>query len=146
MPFPYHVDSFTTVLCQLKDGRYQIVRNGKLTTVLAVSGYLLVKKDVATLLQDCKVAGVSSTPATLYDPVGRVEIDEYCSLRVDNVPSPATLQTIDLSGSKVWRYGDNALFVSAELKPHLERFADLDFSEGFSMFAGDSGVRADGGE
>jgi hypothetical protein len=134
----FHVEpSLQAMLHRLKDGRFQIVRDGPLPDLMTGHRYILASDGLlATLLEFG--AEVTATPAILYHPVSRVESGGYQELHVARGVEPLTAAAMASQGGSLWVYNERHLFVSAALRRRLaERFRELTFSEGFSEFAAD---------
>jgi hypothetical protein len=123
------------LLHPLRDGRFQIVRDGALAPILTGYGYVLATPEVIDILRREGVS-VPDRAAILYDPSTKTDITGYRQLDVTAVIAPETIATADLA-EEMWLYANADLFVAPKLhRPLRERFGDLVFSEGFSDFAG----------
>jgi hypothetical protein len=124
-------------LHQLRDGRFQIVRSGKLSAILTGYHYVLVTEDVLTILRGEHAALVPGS-AVVFDPATKQDIADYSQLQVMERLTPETLDAVD-PAAQIWLHAQRDLFVSPNVYQKLaDRFPDLRFSEGFSGFAGQS--------
>ncbi len=123
------------MLFQLDDGSYQITQDGELTSILGVSGHLLLLTEIALLFKDADVPRFDYEQVQLLGSSSGV-VKDYCRpTRIDAISSER-IGGIRYEGSRVWCYNGETLFVSPDLAEVLaRRYPDVECSVGFEWFA-----------
>jgi hypothetical protein len=137
--FPYFAyDPVSSAgVSRVRPGYFHIFRPGELGTIVHTAVSIVVNQELANLFTKVVPSGWSRQEAVIRDPASWTEIrDRYVEIVVDTEVTPQALPQ-DVSGMKVWRYGQGALFVSPELMDAIKAgFPEVSFSIGFSGFAG----------
>jgi hypothetical protein len=121
-------------LYRLGDGRFQIIRDGALASILTGPGYFLATDAVLSVLRELGVPAMERA-VVVVDPTKATEIVDYRELQVAAEVTPETVDR-QPAGQHLWHHANQDLFVSPELRRRLElRCSDLVFSEGFTEFA-----------
>ena len=122
-------------LYRMSEGRFQVIRDGALTSILTGWSYVLVSDKVLKVLRKAGISFADQT-AVIFDPTTASEITGYREIRVKGQVTPQTIGDAGV-GEHLWLHANRDLFVSAELHRRLSgECPDVDFSEGFSRFAG----------
>lgn len=137
LPFHMYCSECSANLYQLKDGRFQIIAQGKITPLMVGNDYALVEKTFADYLEQLDLPRVDIADAIIYDPIDKKEIRTHRQLKIGQHFSSNMIRDIDLDNERLLLMNNNYLFVSPKLKKHLENseFQFLCFSEGFIEFA-----------
>src|SRR5688572_5345582 len=137
--FPYfaHDGGASAGIARVRPGYFHIFRPGGLGTVLHTASAILVSQELANLFTSIVPSGWNRQEAVIRDPASGSEMrDRYVEIVIDNEIAPESLPE-DVSGMKVWRYGQGSLFVSPALMDAMRGgLPGLSFSMGFSGFAG----------
>jgi hypothetical protein len=97
-------------LYRLNDGRFQVVRDGELSSILTGYGYVLVTEEV---LRAFRRAGVSAVdrPAVVFDSAASSQMATYREIEVTREVAPRTIDEIALD-DHLWCHARRDLFVS----------------------------------
>ncbi|MFN3014559.1 hypothetical protein ACK1CN_01345 [Vibrio coralliilyticus] len=132
----YHVEiTNQTNLNQLNDGRFQMIKQGRLDPVMVGYKYVLVKNTIAEILKKLDIQGVTFKPATIWNRKEDIEDHSYTQLEVNQHFDSANTNDLDLSGLQFLVMDNRYLFVSPELMLKLGNSGiKWAFSKGFSNF------------
>lgn len=137
--YPYLVESkvHAVGLYQLKDGRFQMIKEGKLSFYMSGYDYILLENKFADYLDSLDIPQIEFKEAVIWNRGLNREYKNYKQLIVRKYLTEENFETIDLRGLQMYLFTDNSLFVSPQLKDLLENseFKHLSFIEGFSNFA-----------
>lgn len=140
-------------LYHLADGRFQIVEEGNLASMMIGYDYVLVEGDFAQYLTTLDLPGLEIIDAIIYEPWLKKEIRTHKQLLIDQQfssdmmrnshqsSSPDTIhREIDLDGERFLLMDRQYVFVSSGLRERLEAsgFNYLRFTEGLSEFAAET--------
>lgn len=133
---PYYLEiENDTGLYQLNDGRYQLIKKGRVDPVMVGFGYVLVEDEVATYFQSLGIERVRFEPAVIWDRSDNSEYPNYQRMIVNHRFSPSEIDDIDLDGKQFLVMDNQYLFASPELKALLEQSSfGFQFSLGLSQF------------
>lgn len=136
-PYLVETDVGAVVLYKSNDGRFQIVKQGKLFSYLKGCEYILVDSELACYLESLNIPQIEFRDATIWDRESNQENRTFKELIVKNTIRSESFEDIELDGLQMYLYGRQNLFVSPELKEILgkSKFDCLFFSEGWSWFA-----------
>jgi hypothetical protein len=134
----WHLDNknYTTLqLWRTDKNNYLVIQDGAYKSILTNGNYILVDYKYGNIFSQLS-DHVAFHKVTIWDYHLNINTEDYIELNILNDISPASLQTIDSMGLKVWQC-NGSIFVSAELKDELMKIAgnDLVFTLGFSYFA-----------
>lgn len=133
-----HTTSPTTLLLwRTDDNQFRVVQQGYPLTFLTNPDYVLLDKKYNTILD--KLTGqVTCRPVTIVDEVRKLTFDNFLELKILNEIQPGLIDTEDNEGLKIWRFSDQYVFVSTDLKDELQKVTEdeFEFTIGFSNFAG----------
>jgi hypothetical protein len=138
--YPYSVvskDLNAVSLYKLNNGRFQLVRDGKLLSFLSGCNYILVDSELAGFLDSLNISQIEFKDAIIWDRELNAENKNFKELVVKkSFEFSETFEDVELRGLQMYLYGEN-LFVSPELKKVLEnsKFNCFSFSAGWSFFA-----------
>jgi len=126
-------------LFRLKNGRFQMTKDGPIAPFMNGFGYILIQPNLAQFVEELDVDRVQFEPAIVWHRGKDQEFGPYLNLRVGQFFNWQMMDELDLSGYKMYSLNDTYLFVSSALKRRLEAgpFNYLCFSEGLSSFAAD---------
>ena len=127
----------SVTLYPLKDGRFQIVRQGEVSPLMNGVGYVLIEKEFAEYLECLDLPQLVFDNAIIYDPKSRIEIATHRQMHIEQHFSADMMRDINLDGERMLLMDNSHIFVSPLLKKRLKSagFQYLHFSEGFSEFA-----------
>jgi hypothetical protein len=138
--YPYHVytEEIPVELYPLKDGRFQLIRDGKLGPFMSGPNYLLIERKLAQYLEKLNVENATFREAVILDRSKNEEHHSHKEVIVSQHFSSDEINDIDMDGDRILMMGNEYIFVSPSLKDKLEKseFGYLRFSEGLSNFAG----------
>ena len=133
-----HTASLTPILLwRTKMNQFRVVQHGQLSTVLINVDYVLFDVKYKTLLD--KISNqLNQKPVTIFDEVRQLTWDNFIEVEILNRIQYSQAHKVDSSGFKIWKYLNQYVFVSPDLKNDLEQVGDsnLNFALGFSYFAG----------
>ncbi len=133
-----HTTSPTTLLLwRTTDNQFRVVQQGQPLTLLTNPDYVLLDKKYKTILD--KLTGqVTYRPVTIIDEVRKLTFDNFLELKILNEMQPGLTDTGDKKGLKIWKYSDEYVFVSTDLKVELQKVTEdeFEFTIGLSNFAG----------
>ena len=123
-------------LYQLKDGRFQMIKQGNLSPFMNGFDYILIDKELAGFLNLVDIPQIEIIDAIVWNRETEVEYKNYRQLVVNKYLTEENFKTQNLKGMQMYMYGNGNLFVSPGLKQLLEKskFDYLFFSEGYSRF------------
>jgi hypothetical protein len=126
-------------LFRLKDGRFQLTKDGPIAPFMDGFGYFLIQPDLAQFIEELDVDRIQFEPAIVWHRANDLEYGPYLNLRAARFFKSQMIDELDLAGYKMYSLNDTYLFVSPALKQKLEAspFKYLSFSEGLSRFAAD---------
>ena len=137
--YPYFVETEETPveLYPLKDGRFQLIRDGKLGPFMSGPNYLLVETKLAQYLEKLNVEDLTIRDAVVLHRSRNEEYRSHKEVVVGQHVSSDEINDIDLDGDRIVIMGNEYVFVTPSLKEKLEKseFEYLRFSEGLSNFA-----------
>ncbi len=137
--YSYYVytEEIPVELYPLKDGRFQLIRDGKLGPFMSGPNYLLVETKLAQYLENLNVENATFREAVILDRGKNEEHHSHKEVIVRQHFSSDEINDIDLDGDRILMMDDQYVFVSPSLKEKLEKteFGYLRFSEGLSNFA-----------
>ncbi len=137
--YPYFVESedFAVDLYQLKDGRFQPIKQGELGPFMYGDGYLLIENELAEYLELLDLPRVAFKDAVIWDRKTDSEYRTHKEVIIGQHFSFDQINDIDLDGERILMMDNMYVFVSPALKNKLEKskFTYLKFSEGLSNFA-----------
>jgi hypothetical protein len=138
LPYYMYCSEMSANLYPLKDGKFQIITQGKLVPLMVGYNYALVEKTFAEYLEQLDLPQLDIKDAIIYNPADKKEIRTYSQLKTGQHFSADMLGDIGLDGERIFLMNNSYLFVSEQLKRRLEdsEFQYLRFSEGLSEFAG----------
>jgi len=124
-------------LFRLKDGRFQLTKDGPIAPFMNGFGYVLIQPDLAQFIEELDIDRIQFEPAVVWHRGKDVEYGPYVNLRVGQWFNAQMIDELDLSEYKMYSLNDTYLFVSPALKQKLEAspFNYLFFSEGLASFA-----------
>jgi hypothetical protein len=133
-----HTANWTTFLLRrTSETKFRVVQHGLPLTLLTNSDYILIDKKYQTILEN--LAGqVTFSTVTIIDEVRQLTFDNYLELKILNQIGIAQIKTADSGGLRIWRFSDEYVFVSSDLKQEFQKVAkdEFEFTLGFSNFAG----------
>ncbi len=134
--YPFHIEvNNETDLYHLNDGKFQLIRDGKVDSVMVGFKYILVKSEIAEKLQEIGIDRISFKPATIWNRKTDAVYKDYQLMSVHRHFDSSNLNDIDLDGKQFLVLDNQYLFATPELKKALERSElNFSFSEGFSNF------------
>lgn len=141
MKLPYLMsctdEAESVILYPLKDGRFQIVSQGKIAPLLNGNGYALIEEKFAEYLERLDLPQLIIDDAIIYDPKNKIEIQTHRQMHIGQHFSADMIRDINLDGERMLLMDNSHIFVSSLLKKRLESagFQYLQFSEGLSDFA-----------
>ena len=123
-------------LYQLRDGRFQMIKQGNLSPFMNGFDYILIDEELAGFLNSVDISHIEIIDAIVWNRETEVEYKNYRQLVVNKYFTEENFQTQNLKGMQMYMYGNGNLFVSPELKELLEKskFDYLSFSEGYIRF------------
>jgi len=137
--YPYCVETEKTPvkLYPLKDGRFQMIQEGKLGPFMSGYNYLLVETKLAEYLENLNVEGTTFRDAVILESSENKEYHSHKEVIIGQHFSFAEINGINLDGDRILMMDNQYVFVSPSLKEKLEKseFGYLQFSEGLSEFA-----------
>jgi len=124
-------------LYQLSDGRFQIIEEGSLASMMVGYAYVLVESELAEYIRVLDLPQLEIVDAVVYDPRQKKEDRSYRQLRIGQSFSSDMIREINLDGEGFLLMDGRWVFVSPALKQRLESspFKYLRFTEGLSEFA-----------
>jgi hypothetical protein len=137
-PYCVYTEEFPVKLYPLKDGRFQLIEDGKPGPFMSGYNYLLVETKFAQYLENLNVESVTFRDVVILARSKNEEYHSHKEVIVGQHFSSDDINDIDLDGDRILKMDDQYVFVSPSLKEKLERseFVYLRFSEGLSNFAG----------
>jgi len=136
--YPFLVESkvFCVDLYQLKDGRFQMIKEGNLSPFMAGYDYILVEDNLTDFLELLDIPQIEFGNAIIWNSNTKTEYKNYKQLFIKNYLTEENFNHLDLKGLKMYLYQGGYLFVNPALKELLEnsKFDYLLFSPGFSRF------------
>ena len=124
-------------LYPLKDGRFQMIQEGKLGPFMSGYNYLLVERKLAEYLANLNVDGTTFRDVVIWDSSKNEDYHSHKEVIIDQHLSTDEIDDINLNGDRIFVMDNQYVFVSPSLKEKLEKsdFGYLQFSEGLSEFA-----------
>jgi hypothetical protein len=119
------------------DNQFRVVQQGQPLTLLTNPDYILLDKKYKTILD--KLTGqVTYRPVIVVDEVRKLTFDNFLELKILNEIQLGQIDTGDNEGLKIWKYSDEYVFVSTDLKVGLQKMTEdeFEFTIGLSNFAG----------
>jgi len=134
--YPYSLEIENEVdLFHLSDGRYQLIKSGKISPIMSGFKYLLVEDEIASYLQSLEIERVTYSPAIIWDRKNDIEHKNYQSMNINHHFESGEISDIDLTGKQFLLMGNRYPFVTPELKSTLENSPyNFKFSHGLSNF------------
>lgn len=133
-----HTSSWTNLLLwRTSETKFRVVQQGEPLTLLTNSDYILIDKKYQIILNNL-TGQVIFNPVTIIDEVRQLTFANYVELKILNQIEIEQINTLDSRGLKIWRYGDENVFVSSDLKQEFQKVTndEFEFTIGFSNFAG----------
>lgn len=130
-------NSTTLLLLRTDENKFRVVQQGDHVTLLTNFDYLLIDKKYKNIL-DRLSNQLTQKPVTIIDPVRQLKWDNFIEIKILNEIQHGRTDQIDGLGFRIWKYSNEYIFVSIDLKEEFEKVSanDFDFSIGFSYFAG----------
>jgi hypothetical protein len=137
--YPYYVETEESPvkLYQLKDGRFQLIQEGKLGPFMSGYDYLLVETKLAQYLENLNVEITTFRDVVILARSKNEEYHSHKEVIISQHFNSDEINDLDLDGDRILMMDDQYVFVSPSLKEKLEKseFGYLRFSEGLSNFA-----------
>lgn len=124
------------VLWRIATDKFRVVQYDSPVALLTNVDYVLMDKKFKPAID--KLAGqVETQDVFIYDSVKNLTWDNYFELRILKEINLDTIEHQDSKGWKIWTYGNQAVFVSEDLKAEIKHIAtdEFKFNDGFSRFA-----------
>ena len=134
-PYYAYLGGDSARVAMLKPRYFHIYRPGPLGTIIPAPTAILVSRQLAEVFAATLKDGWQRREAILWDPASATENREtHVELVIDTEIGPEAMPD-DVSGMRLWRYGERYLFVSPELMDLIQgSFKDVSFSMGFWTF------------
>lgn len=134
--YPFHIEIRNkTDLYQLNDGRYQLIRDAEVDSIMIGHKYILVRDDVVEKIIDTGVERVSFEPAIIWNRKTDKSYSNYQKMTSHRHFDSSNLNDIDIERKQFLILDNHYLFATPELKVALESLElGLKFSEGFGNF------------
>lgn len=125
-------------LYQLKDGRFQIIKQGNLAPLMYGYGYVIVEEKLANYLELLDIPNIDLQKIIIWNRQSNKEHRNYKQILFDQRLFLNQMNDLNIDGVKMIFFDNQYLFVSPKLKQILEKseFDYLLFSAGFDGFAG----------
>jgi hypothetical protein len=140
---PYHVHlhwgqhARAMSFYRLRDGSLQLQTEGSMPPLLAGPSYILADYRLATFLRSLPIPDVEYRPARLFRRRDGETWTNYTDVLPAHQLTAENFGSWPTDGHHLWHRNYSHLFVSPTLMDLLgSRFSALDFSPGFSQFAG----------
>lgn len=122
-------------MLQLKDGRFKQIREGGLKCLMTGYDYVLVKNDLASLIQSIGINGVKFVPAKVLDSKAGLIHQEYLQMLVSKEFKSEEVYNLPLDKEQFFLMNKKYLFATPKLVEKLKNSGfDLKFSLGLSDF------------
>ena len=134
--YPYHLNICNPVgLFKLKDGRYQLIKKGKVEPLMVGFDYVIAEKELADYFKSLNIERVSYEAAVIFDRSNHIEYLNYVKLNIKQHFDSEQIKDVDLDGKRFLVMDNQYLFVSPELKLILDK-SDFSFvlTEGLAGF------------
>ncbi|CAN7155529.1 hypothetical protein [Polaromonas sp. LjRoot131] len=142
MPLPFLISCKLPAvrLYELGDGRFQLIEQGPIAPLMSGYRYLIVERALALFLDQLGLERARQEPAVLFNRATGEEMRTHVRLHISQFLTQNMLADLPLEGLRLLTFNDEYYFASPELKACLEAspFGYLQFSEGFSGFAGNA--------
>ena len=134
--YPFHIEICNkTDLYQLNDGRYQLIRDTEIDSIMIGHKYTLVRDDVVEKIIDTGVERVSFEPAIIWNRKINKVYSNYQKMTSHRHIESSNLNSIDIEGKQFLVLDNHHLFATPELKLALESLdLGLKFRERFGNF------------
>ena len=125
---------------RLEDGRFHVVRAGRMRNLFDCGGDILVSEALADVFRETCSHCVEFRTTELVQVATGESFGTVCEICPQEEITPELIGKVDVTGMRAWRFGRAHLFVSPKVAERIRKgaFADLVFSPGFSEFAGGS--------
>jgi hypothetical protein len=133
-----HTSNWTNLLLwRISETKFRVVQQGQPLALLTNSDYILIDKKYQAIL-DNLIGQVTVNPVTIIDEVRKLTIDNYFELKILNQIETEQIKTLDSRELRIWRYGDEYIFVSSDLKQEFQKVTkdEFKFTIGLSNFVG----------
>jgi hypothetical protein len=139
---PIHVCShaMNAARCvRLQDGRFHVFQAGSFSDLMDGPDYILLSPALAESLRRSCGSSLDIVPAQVIDVRTGRSLAQLLEVRPHEELTPETLRTVDATGSRAWHFRKSHLFVTKQVVLELQqaRLGSLQFSPGFTEFAGD---------
>jgi hypothetical protein len=123
------------LLWRIDTDKFRVVQYDSTAALLTNVDYVLMDKKFKPTL-DGLAGQIETQDVVIYDNVRNLTWDNYFEVRILNEINPETIKQLDSKGLKIWTYGNQAVFVSEDLKTEINNIGtdEFEFSEGFSHF------------
>lgn len=134
--YPYCIQVKNHVnLYQLKDGRFQPITAGALSSFMIGYDYILVENHIADIFKSIEIERVTYKPATIWSRSTNEEYSNYQEIVVNCHFTPSQINDLNLDGKRLMLMDKQYLFASPELKTILsESDLEIEFTQGLSQF------------
>ena len=130
-------DSTTLLLLRTSETKFRVIQHGQPLTLLTNPDYVLIDKKYKAIID--KLTGQATCrPVTIKDEVRQLTFENFIEVKIQNqLPTELTIP-IDDKGPKIWKYSDEYVFVSTDLKKEFQKITEdeFEFKVGLSNFAG----------
>jgi hypothetical protein len=125
---------------RLDDGRFHVVRAGRMGNLFDGGGDILASEALAGVLRETCSHCVEFRRTELVQVATGERFGTFYEICPREEVTPDLIGKVDATGLHAWRFGRAHLFVSPKVAEGIQKeaFADLVFSPGFSAFGGGS--------
>jgi hypothetical protein len=104
MSQPFHVScsELSVPLFRLKDGRFQLTKDGPIAPFMDGFGYFLIQPDLAQFIEELDIEGIQFEPAIVWHRGKDLEFGPYLNLLVGQFFNSQMMDELDLSGYKMY--------------------------------------------
>ena len=134
--YPYYLNICNDVdLFKLSDGKYQLIKHGRIEPLMVGHNYVIAEKELATYFLGLDIERINFEPTVIIDRGKNEEYSNYVKLVINHHFNSGQINDINLNGKQFLVMDKRYLFTSPELKSILEKSQyQFVFTEGLTGF------------
>lgn len=122
-------------LVQLNDGKFKKVRNDQLQCLMTGHDYVLVEKNLVSLIESLNVKGIKFIPAKICDKEIGADNEDYQQMLISKEFGSDEIDSLSLDEDQFYLMDKKYLFATPSLVKKLKKSKfELEFSLGLSDF------------
>jgi hypothetical protein len=115
-PSIMHGNTQEPLLYRLRDGRFQIVKDGELGPILCGPDYVLVNRELGKVLHGLCGSDLQFEPASIVDPAAKVTRTDFLEICARQELTPEMLSAGEALIGNAWLCGKGTLIVSRQVR------------------------------